>query len=299
MNGRLKTWISVLFCLLLPIPLAWLAFTTLVQLPLGYSTMPRPVLIPMLPIMDRVGTPTYQRECESDRDCDPRLRCSFDLVTLSSRCVDSRCMTDRHCPDGFSCQTRLAENDKDLLNDCILAGHRKEGEACNAANNTLESGCERGLVCRGRCGRRCGPGTPGTCPDGFFCEEHPTGSTCQPTCEGLTCPEGQRCVALWGKTSICAKVYGQDCDSVPCDPGTKCTKSQSSQSANEIWMGCVQRCDLPGADPCPEGNVCFVHGCARICSPDDAAACGEGYKCEVRLGLPAICRINRQDREAH
>ena len=183
MSGRLRTWAAVLFGILLPLPLIWLVHSAVVKPFSGGSPARGPVLIPMLPVMERMGTPTYQRECSTDKDCDPRLRCFLSLVTDFSYCVDSRCMEDKDCPEGFSCQTYFADNRKDLINACTLIGHRKEGEPCNSFDGELESGCERGLICRGRCGRPCAPGSPAACPNGFFCEEASQGATCQPTCE--------------------------------------------------------------------------------------------------------------------
>jgi hypothetical protein len=294
-EGRFRL-LATLFCgVLLPLPLIWLSWTMLSTTLSGPSSAQGPVLIPMLSIMERTGTPTYQRECSTDNDCDPRLRCLLSTVTSYSYCVDSRCMADKHCPDGFSCQTFFTDSNKDLINTCVLVGHRKEGEVCSSFVGELEYGCERGLICRGRCGRPCGSGTPTSCPDGYFCKEDPTGATCQSTCEGRVCPDGQRCVALGGHRSVCAKVHGRDCQSEPCASGQVCTLNDYPQSAHDVWLQCVQRCNTGSSAPCPEGTACINYGCIRTCKPGDPAACGEGYKCKSNPELPSVCSPDVHD----
>lgn len=290
MGRHTRAWAVVPGVLLLTLPLVGLISFVLSALPPGVSTTPRPVLIPMLSLRERIGTLTYQRECETDRDCDPRLRCLLSMVTSFSYCVDSRCMTDKQCPQGFSCQTQLADNRMDLINACALIGHAQEGEVCNSFAGEPRYSCEQGLVCRGRCGRPCEPGNPSACPEGFFCEEDPTGASCQPTCDGRACSEGQRCVSLGGQRSVCAKVHGQDCQLTACAPGQTCRVSDYPEPKHEVWMRCIQRCDLKGAAACPEGMICVVHGCRPTCTPGAPATCGEGYRCESRPGLPTtIC----------
>jgi hypothetical protein len=105
MNGRFRIGLAVLSALLLLLPLlAFFAFTWMKTLQ-DTSRVQAPRVIPMLHPVEREGTLTYGRECQSDRDCDPRLRCFFSMVMQSSYCVDSGCMTDKHCPNDFSCQT--------------------------------------------------------------------------------------------------------------------------------------------------------------------------------------------------
>ena len=289
MEGRSGRWIAVLVGVLLPVPLVGLVFYILFEVPKNTSAPRGPVPIPMLSPVEREGTPTYRRECRTDSDCDPRLRCFFSMVTASRYCVDSRCMIDEDCQDGFSCQTYTTWSGKELIKACSLAGPRKEGEVCSAFTRELEYACEKGLICHTRCGRPCDLGKPTTCPEGFFCEEALEGAACQPTCEGRACPQGQRCVALGGHRSVCAKVHGQDCNSVSCGLGQVCSVRAYPQSGHEVWMQCLQRCELKGTAPCPEETVCVMHGCRKSCAPDDPTACGEGFKCESLPGLPAIC----------
>lgn len=290
MGWRLRAWAAVFLGIFLPLPLVGLLCFMLLTGPSSVSTDRGPALIPMLSLKERMGTLTYQRECETDRDCDPRLRCLLSMVTSYSYCVDSRCMADKHCPPGFSCQTQLADNGVDLINACELIGQAKEGGVCNSFANEPQYSCEQGLVCRERCGRPCTPGDPASCPKGFFCEKDITGASCQPTCDGRTCPQGQRCVDLGRRRSVCAKVNGRDCQLEACAPGTKCMVSDYPQPADEVWMRCVQRCNLKGAAPCPEGSLCVVHGCRPTCTPGDPTTCLAGYRCESRPGLTAaIC----------
>ena len=298
MKSRFRIWVATLGGFLLPLPLIWLIYLVFLKPFPGAPPPQELAFVPMLSIMERLGTLTYHRECHADNDCDPRLRCFFSVATGSHRCTDSRCMVDKNCPDGFSCQTYLTDDRNALINACTLIGHRKEGEVCNSFAGELEYGCERGLICHGRCGRPCEPGNPAACPEGFFCDKTPKGSLCQPTCEGRACPEGQRCVALGGRRSVCAKVHGQDCRSVPCGPGLTCAVNDYPHSAHEVWMRCVQRCNLKGAAPCPEATVCVVHSCRKLCTPGDPAACGEGYRCESSRMRPPICSADVPDNEA-
>lgn len=298
MKGRFRT-LAAIFCgILLPLPLIWLFYIVPSNPLSGASSAQGPALIPMLSIMERAGTLTYQRECSTDNDCDPRLRCLLGTGTSYRYCVDSRCMTDRHCPDGFSCLAFLTDSDKEMINACVLIGHRKEGEVCSPLSGELEYGCERGLPCQARCGRPCVSSNSTACPVGYFCDEDPTGATCQPTCEGRVCPDGQRCVALGGHRSICAKVHGQDCQLAPCASGQTCTFNDYPQSAHDVWMKCVQRCNMGSAAPCPDGTVCINHGCIKTCTLDDSAACGEGYRCKRLPEQPAVCSPDVRDSDS-
>lgn len=270
MNWRKR--LIVLLCLLLPLPLLWLRSHISGPL-LGQPHASSANVVPMLTALERQGMPTYGRTCRTDADCDPRLRCFFSTVTHDSSCVDSRCMTDLQCPEGFTCQSYQAENRRDLLKACSLVGPRKEGEVCEAFTRRLRQACERGLLCHGRCGRPCQVDDPSSCPEGFFCEDAPTGAACQPTCEGRTCPEGQQCVSVGGRVSICATVHGQNCQRTPCPEGLSCSLRDYPQPADEVWMGCAPLCGLPDTPPCPEGTLCDSFRCRERCVPGVSAAC--------------------------
>ncbi len=279
----------VLGGILLPLPLLWLFSSLPGSHAARASRTPTLALVPMLPPAEREGTLTYGRECRTHGDCDPRLRC-FSTPTLESRyCVDSRCVTDKHCPEGFSCQTYPVRQRQELIRACSAVGLRQEGEVCRAWTRDPEYGCERGLLCHERCGRPCTPSDPSTCPEGFFCEEARAGAACQPTCEGRACPEGQWCIGVGGRRSICAKVHGRNCQSEPCGPGQHCSVSAYPQPAREVWMQCTQTCGLEGTPPCPEGSACEDNQCLARCSPDGRAECDEGFKCTGPPGALAVC----------
>ena len=285
--GQLKTWLVALGGILLPLPLLWL-FSSLPGSHLSRaSRTPTLPVLPMLPQAEREGTLTYGRECRTHDECDPRLRC-FSAPTLeSSYCVDSRCLTDQHCPENSACQTFPVRKRQELIRICSAVGIRQEGELCSEWTRDPEDACERGLLCRMRCGRPCEPDDPSTCPEGFFCAEAREGASCQPTCEGLVCPEGERCVRLGRRLSVCARVHGRDCQADPCGPRQSCSVSTYPPPARELWMQCTQACGRKGRPECPEGSVCEDYFCLARCSPE--GHCDEGFKCTRRPEGPAVC----------
>ena len=288
-----RTAVAAFSGVLLSLPLLWLLFISLPGPDLGKPRTEQRNVIPMLTDVERQNVLTYGRECRTDADCDPQLRCFFSMVTQDSYCVDSRCMTDLQCQDGFTCQTYKARNGKDLLKACSLVGKRKEGEVCAMFTRELQYGCEQGLLCHFRCGRPCQVEDPTSCPEGYFCEEHPAavGAACQPTCEGRTCPEGQQCVSVGGRVSICATVHGQNCKQTPCPRGQVCTFSDYPQPVDEVWMGCSQTCGhTEDAPPCPEGTVCDLYRCRQTCTPSDSTACEPGYICKRGPEERWLCR---------
>ena len=277
MNWR--TILSSLLVLLLLLPLAWLLSTALsghgpsLVLPHGKA------LVPMLSHEERLRLRTYDYECRTDADCDQPLRCFFNMLVHHSYCADSTCMTDAHCPEGFTCQTWATHSRKDQLRICSVVGVRKEGEVCLMLPREREDGCERGLVCRDRCGRPCRLEDPSTCPSGYFCEDDPSGPSCQPTCEGRTCPEGQRCVSRGERISICAQVLGQDCQLNACPQGQGCSVHEYPEHSHAVWMECLQSCDMQGGPTCPEGTFCYLYQCRKSCTPQDSSVCGPWFGC--------------------
>jgi hypothetical protein len=89
--------------LLIPLPLVWLVYIAMsglgsqVLLPQGKSS------VPMLSQEERLGLRTYEHDCRTDADCDPQLRCVYDVRTARGRCTDSTCTDDEHCPMGSAC----------------------------------------------------------------------------------------------------------------------------------------------------------------------------------------------------
>ncbi len=282
--------VAPLLCILLPLPLVGLLSIPLLGPDLGQPHAPRPNVVPMLTPGERQGLRTYKQECRTDADCDQPLRCFFNMLVQHSYCSDSTCMTDEDCPEGLTCQTWATRSGKSQLRICSVVGVRKEGEVCLLLPREREDGCERGLVCRDRCGRPCRLEDPSTCPDGSFCEDDPSGPSCQPTCEGRSCPEGQRCVSRGGRISICAQVLGQDCQLNACPQGQVCSVHEYPEHAHSVWMDCLQPCDMQG-DPtcCPEGTVCHLYRCRKSCTPEDPSVCGSGFKCGHRPGEPWTC----------
>ncbi|PTL82044.1 hypothetical protein DAT35_19750 [Vitiosangium sp. GDMCC 1.1324] len=286
MNWR--TLLAGLLGILLPLPLVWL-LSAISGPDLGQPRSQHLNVVPMLTDVERQNVLTYGRECHTDADCDPQLRCFFSMVTQDSYCVDSRCMTDLQCPDGFTCQTYEAKNGKDLLNACSLVGKRKEGEVCTRFTHKLPYACERGLLCHFRCGRPCRVDDPMSCPEGYFCEDDPTGAACQPTCEGHTCPEGQQCVSVGGHVSVCATVHGQNCQRTPCVQEQHCSVTDYPQPVDEVWMRCSQICGLMDTPPCPEGTVCESFRCRETCTPGVSTGCEPGYICKHRSDDVWLC----------
>jgi hypothetical protein len=278
-----RTRLAILLGLLLPLPLVWLLSFALYGHGLGDATDASPSqpmrLVPMLTSGERQGLLTYKQECRTDADCDQPLRCFFNMLVQHSYCADSTCMTDAHCPEGFTCQNWATHSGKDQLRICSVVGVRKEGEVCLMLPSEREHGCERGLVCRDRCGRPCRLEDPSTCPEGYFCEDDPSGPSCQPTCEGRTCPEGQRCVSRGERISICAQVLGQDCQLNACPQGQGCSVREYPEHAHAVWMECLQSCDMQGDPTCPEGTVCHLYQCRKSCTPQDSSVCGPGFGC--------------------
>lgn len=288
-----RTRLAILLGLLLPLPLIWLLSFAVYDH--GYAnptdaSYTQPMrLVPMLTPGERQGLLTYKQECRTDTDCDQPLRCFFNMLVQHSYCADSTCMTEEHCPEGFTCQTWATHNGKDQLRICSVVGVRKEGEVCLMLPREREDGCERGLLCRDRCGRPCRVEDLSTCPEGAFCEDDPSGPSCQPTCEGRTCPEGQRCVSRGGRISTCAQILGQDCQLNACPQGQVCSIHEYPEHAHTVWMDCLQSCDMQGAPTCPEGTVCHLYRCRKSCTPEDSSVCGSGFKCGHRLGEPWTC----------
>jgi len=290
---RWSTVLAVLLSFALPLPLAWLLYASFLGRIEGEEVnrvLPQGVhLVPMLTLEERRRLPTYERRCESDADCDPQLRCFWDMRAQRRYCSDSKCMSDEQCPEDFSCRFMTTRNDKDVLRFCTLVGVRGEGERCALFALDRKYGCQRDLSCRGRCGRPCELDTPTSCPEGFFCKEDPAGATCMPTCEGRTCPEGQRCIPRGKRVSICARVFGSDCLQSPCPSGQDCIVGDQPEVVDALWAQCLQECSGPKDDSCPEGTVCLFYRCRKSCTKEDPSACPPGFACDGRPEEPLTC----------
>ena len=273
-----RTLLAALIGILLPVPAMWLLYATFSGSITNPIRTPRLNVVPMLTPMERLSVLTYGRECRTDADCDPRLRCFFSMVTQDSYCVDSRCMTDAQCPEGFTCQTYTAENDKDLLKACTLVGDRKEGEECAKFTRKRQYGCARGLLCHYRCGRPCQLDDPSSCPGGFFCAEGRQGPpSCLPTCKGRPCPDGLKCISRGNGVSVCARMHGEDCRKVPCPEKHLCQLLEPPQRPWELRTECRRICDKDAS--CPAGYFCHDYGCRKPCEPQAPETCGPGLTC--------------------
>lgn len=247
-------------------------------------------IVPMLTREERHRLLTYERDCRTDADCEPPLRCFFNDRISRSFCTDSKCMTDLQCPEDFACRTFDADNGKDRVRGCSLVGIRKEGESCRRLPDTRKYGCGRGLFCQARCGRPCRLEDASSCPAGFFCDDGPDGPSCLPTCEGRTCSEGQRCVALWGRVSICARIHGPDCELTSCPEGLKCEVYDHLPPADELWMECLHGCGGKEDPPCPEGSACYLYRCRKSCDPQGPPVCAPGFVCgRQEPSQPWVC----------
>ncbi len=280
---------AVVLGLLLTLPLAWLLGISVKGAVAGSVHSEQLHLVPLLTAEQRHRLLTYERDCRTDADCEPPLRCFFNDRLSKHFCTDSRCMTDLQCPEDFVCRTFDTDNGKDRIRGCALVGVREEGESCRRLPDTREEGCTRGLFCQTRCGRPCRLDEPSSCPTGFFCDDGPDGPSCLPNCDGLSCPEGQRCVSVAKGVSICARIQGLDCVSNPCPKGQDCQVYANLQPADEVWMECLSSC--AASEPrCPEGTACYLYQCHKSCDPQAPSACPPGFVCgHQEPSKPWVC----------
>jgi hypothetical protein len=280
MDMKWRMALPVLLSLLIPLPLVWLVYTGMSG-PSRHMALPQSKsLVPMFSHDERLGLTTYAHDCRSDADCDPQLRCVYDVRTSREQCMDSMCTNDGHCPVGFACIPFGAVNEKDVVLVCSLVGVRTEGDLCESLPEDRTDGCARGLVCQGFCGRPCRVDAPASCPEGYFCHEGSEGASCLPTCEGRSCPTGQRCVRLMAEqASVCMTVHGQDCELDPCPQDQQCTRMTYPSTPGQIWMECLRGCGGEKDPPCPDGTACFLFQCRKSCDPLDSSVCGPGFRC--------------------
>jgi hypothetical protein len=287
MNWRVP--VGVLVGLALPVPLIWALAGSMFP---HSRQLPRDAagVSPVLTSEERSRLQSYHRKCASREDCEPPLACLGSPRARKHFCTDSQCATDAQCPEDFSCQLLPSAEGGLLVRYCIPNGLRQERESCLSIPTDQESACAPGLLCgKGWCGRPCRLDEPTSCPRGFFCAQTIPGPACQPTCEGVTCPEGQRCIRDEGGASACAVVYGQDCQREPCPEGRECSAMFSARPQVKVWMECFPEC---GADrpPCAEGLVCDRTTCRKPCEPAGPNVCEPGFRCQRATDrLPWLC----------
>lgn len=234
--------------------------------------------VPMLSLEERRALITHERPCQRTADCEPPLAC-LDLDVGYSACMASECQTDLQCAEGFTCRALKSRDGALRVRTCVVRGSAEEGAPCSSTFTfKQEAVCRPGLRCNGYCGRPCEPGTTDTCPEGTVCLNGREGPACMPTCDGRTCPERQQCVALKSGASVCARIWGENCQRQGCANGTSCSVSSLPGRPGEVEMECIRRCgtDQPS---CPDGMLCEQRQCRRPCDAKTAQTCDSHETC--------------------
>jgi hypothetical protein len=286
-----RSTLGVLAGLLLPLPLI-LSLGTVRLLEPRVSGPEGKRISPVLTSEERALLVTYHRDCGLSSECEPPLGCLTETRARKQYCTDSECTTDAQCPEGQLCQHLATWGDGPLVRRCVPVGIRQQGEGCIKLPEDKGSACAPGLLCgsyEGWCSRPCRMGSVSDCPAGFFCADTIPEPVCLPTCEARGCPEGQHCILFDEGASVCAQVYGPQCQQTPCSHGHECDVSTKPQQPGKVWMECVERCG-EGHPPCTAGLICDGLRCKPPCNPQDPDPCGEGYRCkERRPGRPSAC----------
>lgn len=224
--------------------------------------------------------------CRGNADCPPRHGCLVNPRTHLQECMPEECEEDAHCFEGFVCRYANVGTGGERIRRCLPAGERMEGEPCAYRQLTRDTACAEGLECNyGRCGRPCNLERP-ACPTGYQCaRDSAVGpSSCVPSCEEGTCPDGQRCDDLFAPLRLCVEPLGDDCAAKGCPLGQVCDRTLRIRSHGEPQV--LSQCRTPcGADAgtCAEGSVCTdtTGGfCARRCAPrSETSTCAEDERC--------------------
>jgi hypothetical protein len=287
--------IAMVLGLLLPLPLLWVMGLLPGNGLHPSSHQASANVVPRLSPGELSPLLTFGRSCQGDADCDAPLACLQGQPMVEPICVASVCATDLDCNEGFSC--RAVQVGERVVRVCGALGTATEGKWCLKLPFLQRSACSPGLVCAAsRCGRRCQLQDPQGCPTGFACSDVDVeGPVCLPNCEGLSCPEGQRCVRLRKGGSQCARVHGRDCQhDESCPTPQVCDLSLGSIGREgEAWMKCVLPCDKQGP-PCPDGMACFAKRCRQRCSKQtEARVCAPGESCHVEPNATSgVCQLD-------
>ena len=283
-----RSRLAVLLAFLLPVPLIWAANRLLVgalTVPIAREDASR--LVPMLPPDEASRLLTFARSCAGNEDCEAPLVCLSQLKWKRA-CVASTCATDADCSSGLSCYS-VAVGER-VVRMCGAPGEVAEGKFCTELPRERDWACAPGLVCtQMACRRPCQPQDPQSCPGGYFCSAADVkGPVCLPSCEGQSCPEGQRCVSLMHGASVCARVHGTDCQLEPCPAGQVCDVSVRESQAG-VGMRCALACGKQES-PCPEGFSCMGKHCRKRCISDAPGSCGPLEKCAgFSERTPGVC----------
>jgi hypothetical protein len=236
-------------------------------------------VVPILAQDERRALLTYGRTCHDEKDCARPLACLNLFPSDEPVCVDSSCMTDLQCKQGFTCRTREALGQGAVVRRCVLIGSQQEGRPCFIGADRPETACAQGLLCgNDHCGRPCTLEEPSSCPEGFVCRAGLDGPSCHPFCKGGDCPPGQQCVSPGTDKARCMIVEGDNCQREPCAEGLECKITTTPEK--EAWsagMECLRPCDDKRA--CPEDSMCFLGGCRRRCGPEAKDVCGPRKRC--------------------
>jgi hypothetical protein len=288
-----RTFLAIFAALLFVLPLV-LLLGIMLQPSLPKEGLGGRRISPVLTTEARAQLHTYRRDCGLSSECEPPLGCLMETRMGRQYCTDSQCTTNAQCPEGQVCQNLDTSGDGPLVRLCVPTGPRQEGEACIALPSEREYACSPGLVCGGRfgwCARPCQPSEPAGCPAGFFCSDTVPQPLCLPTCEERGCPDGQFCARFDEGTSICAEIYGPNCQQTPCPGGRECDVGLDPARPGKVWMECIERCG-EAHPPCPEGLACDGWVCRVPCNPADPVPCSvEGYVChQHRPDRDWVCR---------
>jgi hypothetical protein len=236
-------------------------------------------VVPILAQDERRALLTYGHTCQAEKDCDAPLACMSLFPSDESVCVDSSCLTDLQCKQGFTCRTRKALGQGALVRRCVLIGSQQEGRPCFVGAVRPEMACGPGLLCGGdHCGRPCQLDEPSSCPEGFVCRVGLDGPSCQPFCKGEDCPTGQECVSAGSDEARCMVVRGENCQQRLCAEGLECKSTYlPEREAWSVTMECVKPCSEENS--CPDDLVCRWGACRQRCGPDNREVCGPRQYC--------------------
>lgn len=178
-----------------------------------------------------------------------------------------------HCAAGLTCFNSTC------VKDC------SSGEFTNCPQGSSCEATESGKLC---VPQDC---TTGSCPAGSVCD--PKTKTCKPACQGVVCPQGQKCVD-GDCVDLCKNVQcpsPQVCQNGDCIPPCSCFSGDVGCTSPAVCdRGNTNLC-TPAACKgvkCSAGQHCNYQGkCVGLC---DGVTCPTGQKCDAAQGgCVALC----------
>ncbi len=120
----------------------------------------------------------------------------------------------------------------------------------------------------------CGGNTPGSCPDGMFCQNEGITTSGPFACQSIESTPGPGCTNVFCASGQTCNPSTGTCEGLPC--GGSC--SQGYVCVNDQ---CMATCEVTG---CPAGNHCFTGNGAAYCTPDTCVqtGCPAGMTCNGR-----------------